>query len=156
MNYLECVDCGNPKVENQETGQCGSCGAAARKAMRKEFKPKKEVIKLPPISSDRTRMNHKYDRSRTRFLKGKVCAAKFPHECNFHTNPTIQHMQGRVGFADEWARDNDIPLLIDERFFLPMCLNSHRYINDNPVFAWENQYAFKRVGDPIFRTSVNS
>lgn len=150
---MECSECGNPKIENRDLGLCATCGALVRKAERKELKPRKEFVKLSPISDDRTRLNHKYDRARDRFLKGKQCAARFTHECNFHNVKTIHHMQGRVGFADDYARENDIPLLIDERFFLPLCLNSHKYINDNPKFAWENQYSFKRITDPIFRKS---
>jgi hypothetical protein len=47
--------------------------------------------------------------------------------------------------------ENDVPLLLDERLWLPLCLEAHRYVEENKKWACENGYSFLRVSDPIFQ-----
>jgi hypothetical protein len=87
----------------------------------------------------------KYAAKKAKWIKGKKCAV-YPNL----PAVDIHHMTGRVGYADEWARENDVPLLLDERFWLAVSREGHIKIEENPVWAWENQYSFKRVTDKIF------
>ena len=63
----------------------------------------------------------------------------------------IHHMQGREGYADEWARENEMPLLLDERFWLPVSREGHLKITADSKWASENGFTFLRVTDPVFR-----
>lgn len=45
MRYFECIVCGNPKVENQSTGMCASCGLSTRKAIAQQAKVK--IVSAP-------------------------------------------------------------------------------------------------------------
>ena len=47
----------------------------------------------------------------------------------------IHHKKGRNGYADDWARLNDIPLLIDPRYFLAVSRVGHQWIEMNPTKA---------------------
>ncbi len=142
MIQIKDCDCG--RRCRAGSNKCATCEAEERKEERL-------LINRNMKSTERTRIEHKYKRVRKKFLAGKKCAGKFPHNCTITTGLTVHHMQGRIGYADEYARENDIPLLIDDRFFMPLCLEAHTYINDHPQFAFENQYSFKRVTDPIFQ-----
>jgi len=57
----------------------------------------------------------------------------------------IHHKMGRTGYADKWARDNDISLLIDARFFLAVSRTDHQWIELNPVKAKELGYSYSRL-----------
>lgn len=135
-------DCGSLKTERN--GKCASCNRLERKAaaLRMPEDPKP----IAKVSENQSKLLARYNAKRVKWLRGKKCAVhpacKEPLTCH--------HMQGRVGFADEWARENDMPLLLDERFWLPVCLDAHNYIETHPKWAFENQYSFKRVTDPIF------
>lgn len=129
--------------ENPDTKLCASCSAEHRKATR---------IKLQSDpKGERTRYEHKYKRRRKQWVVGKKCQGKFPHDC--YRELTCHHMAGRSihEFHDEWAQENDVPLLIDERLWMPLCLNAHSYVTEHSKWAWENGYSFKRVSDPIFQ-----
>jgi len=56
---------------------------------------------------------------------------------------TIEHRAGRKGFADKWARMNDIPLLIDERFFAPCCLHHNLELENNSELS--KKYQLSRI-----------
>lgn len=135
--------CKNP-VENKDTGLCASCGHAERKLSR--IKLQKDQKPIKQFSEKRSKLNSQYSAKAKRFIKGKKCAV-FPER----PATQVHHMMGRVGYADEWARENEIPLLLDERYWLPTSDEGHEKITNNSVWAWENQYSFKRVTDPIFR-----
>ena len=51
----------------------------------------------------------------------------------------IHHKRGRSidDYEDDWARELDIPLLIDPRNFLACSRRGHQYIEMNPVAARE-------------------
>jgi hypothetical protein len=52
---------------------------------------------------------------------------------------------GRVGFAD----DKGIPLLIDVRYFVPVCREAHRMIEENPKMAKDKGYSYSRITERI-------
>lgn len=59
----------------------------------------------------------------------------------------IHHTKGKQGFADQWARDNDISLLIDVRFFLAVSRDGHQYIEANQTWSRERGYILTRSAD---------
>lgn len=146
MNFLsnECINGDGNPIENKETGECATCGSSRRKAERMKVKEENKPIKN--ISKKKRDALSIYVPKKTKWLKGKKCAV-YP---NLDATD-VHHMMGKVGYGDEWARENDIPLLIDERYWLPVSREAHTKITEDSQWAWENQYSFKRVTDPIFR-----
>jgi hypothetical protein len=103
----------------------------------------KEVKKPKPIpkrSQNMTIIMEEYNRRRPGFLKGRKCAV-YPDK----PATEIHHQKGREGYADDYARENDIPLILDERFWLPVSRDGHRKITDYPAWAIANGYSFKRL-----------
>lgn len=127
---------GNP-VENADTQECASCGAARRKAERR-----KSVIKTPikKMSDKKRNEVDQYIPLRDAFLLRKWCKV--------HGKPCIptqvHHMKGKVGFADDEAREKNIPLLIDIRFWIPVCQVAHDWITEHSSEAIEQGYSILR------------
>lgn len=87
-------------------------------------------------------LDKKYSRIRKEFLslpENKICPVENKPAIEIH------HKMGKEGFADVWARQNNIPLLIDVRFFLAVSRDGHNKIEANPKWAKENGYSIKRV-----------
>lgn len=59
----------------------------------------------------------------------------------------IHHKKGRSinSYADQWAKENDIPLFIDPRFFLAVTREAHQRIETHPKWAKENGYSLSRL-----------
>lgn len=87
-------------------------------------------------------LDKKYSRIRKEFLSKKE-----NQKCPVTNKQTIEihHKMGKIGYADEWARLNDVPLLIDERFFLAVSRDGHNYIEANPTKAKEKGWSVKRI-----------
>ena len=75
---------------------------------------------IKPFSDKRKIENLKYLAQRIVFLGKKENQRCFIDECK---NPatTIEHSAGRLGFYDDWARDNNVSLYLDQRFWKPCC-----------------------------------
>jgi ribosomal protein L37E len=125
--------CGNIS-ENKDTGECASCGADRRKAERMTVKEKKPINK---VSDKRKPQLKEYAALREKFLLNKWCA--------YHGRPClptqIHHQMGRVGFADE----KEIPLLLDVRYWIPVCQDAHQWITEHSKEAIEQGYSFNRI-----------
>jgi len=150
MNFLECIECGNPKVENRDLGLCASCNRLRRKtAQVKEVTPAPQIKKRSDVM---TRMMNIYKPKAARFLVGKMCAV-YPDK----KATQVHHMYNRSidDFADDWARENNIPYLLDERFWLPVSEEGHEKITRDSKWAWEQGFSFKRVGDRMFQVDTN-
>lgn len=142
--YCKVEGCDNP-VENRDTGLCATHNREARKIA----KPKK-IYQIPKQSAKRKVLDAEYDRKRKAFLKKhQVCIV-----CKLPAADSIQHLKGRDGYADEWARENNIPLLLDERYWAPIHsfnlnpnygVSCHSYVNDHPDWAIKNGYALERL-----------
>jgi hypothetical protein len=52
----------------------------------------------------------------------------------------IHHIQGRRGFYDAWAREKNIHLIVDVRFWLPVSMNGHRWIHEHIIEAKEKGF----------------
>jgi hypothetical protein len=142
---MTCHNCGSLKIENKEKMLCASCNKIERKTRQvTAFEPPKPIKKRSDIMS---KMMAIYRPKAARFLMGKRCAV-YPDK----KATQVHHMYTRSidDFADDWARDNNIPYLLDERFWLPVSEEAHEKITRDSAWAWENQYSFKRISDPIF------
>jgi len=105
-------------------------------------KPKPTETKkytIPKVSDKRKELNSVYEKVRIEILSEAkfVC---FIEGCKNVAN-TIEHLAGRKGFYDQWARDNNIPLLIDKRFLKPCCLVHNGELETNPELAKKYQYS---------------
>lgn len=126
-------DCGKIS-ENRETGECASCGAARRKAERMTLKQRTPISK---VSDKRGKELNQYATLKAKFILNKWCA--------YHGKPClpvdIHHQMGRVGFADE----KEIPLLLDVRYWIPVCRQAHTWITEHSKEAIEQGYSFSRL-----------
>lgn len=120
--------------ENRETGECASCGAARRKAERMTVRQRTPINK---VSEKRGKELNQYATLKAKFILNKWCA--------YHGKPClpvdIHHQMGRIGFAD----DKEIPLLLDTRYWIPVCRIAHNWITEHSTEAIELGYSFSRL-----------
>src|SRR5688572_3010395 len=129
--------CTNP-VENRDIGLCATHAHQARKAERTQAKePFKTPIKK--VSEKMAKAIAEYSKIKKEWIKGKRCAV-FPEKPAID----VHHKKGRVGFADQWARLNNIPLLIDTRFWLPVSREGHTEIENRKGWALKMGYSLPR------------
>lgn len=107
-------------------------------------KPQRATKKQKPIrkvSAKQEKLDKKYSILRVEFLslpENQICpVTKLPAT-------EVHHVKGRKGYADDWARENNIPLIIDVRFFLAVSRLGHDKIENNPEWARENGYSILR------------
>jgi ribosomal protein L37E len=140
MSY--CI-CGKPS-ENKDTGECASCGAARRKAQRQllsdeKVKEAKKFQQIRKVSTAQKKRLSDYSKIREEWIMGKICAV-----CKVAHARDVHHMKGRAGYADEQARNEGIKLLIDIRFWLPVCGPCHTHITVDSKWAIEQGYSLPR------------
>ncbi len=99
-------------------------------------KPKKNYS-IPKVSEKRKELNKVYEKVRIEVLT----EAKFKcfiDGCKNVAN-TIEHSAGRIGYYDDWARENNIPLIIDKRFLKACCLFHNGELENNPELSKKYQ-----------------
>ena len=113
--------------------QCEQCKAVQKNPIAKQ----KKVYTIPKQSEKRKALNPIYEKVRIEVLTEAnfVC---FIDGCK-RTATTAEHTMGRKGFADQWARDNNIPLLVDKRFLKPCCWQHNGELENNPELSKEYQ-----------------
>lgn len=129
--------------ENVCEGTTCYCGTHNRLSRKMEAMAKKEVKKPKPIprrSQSMVIIMEEYNRRRPAFLHKKKCAV-------YPALPAteIHHQKGREGYADDYARENDIPLILDERYWLPVSRKGHDKIGDNWQWAIDNGFSYERL-----------
>jgi hypothetical protein len=146
---LSCIECG--KRSEGSTGLCATCNQMRRKSAR--VKPSDNVTPLNKYSKKGADVNRRYLQRLKTWKRGKKCMATFEHDCNVHQGLECHHMGGRSNdaFWDESAEEREVVLTLDERLWMPLCGNAHRYITNNSRWASENGYSFLRITDPVFR-----
>lgn len=132
-----CTSCGSSKVE--AFNLCASCAALHRKADRMKLKEKKPIKKVSDKLADRLKQ---YVIIKAKWLPGKMCCV-FPDKIAIECH----HSAGRShnGYYDEWAEQNDIPLLLDVRWWKPVSREGHMKIENFPEWAKENGYSESRI-----------
>lgn len=130
MKYLECQDCGNPNVENQETGLCGSCGFARRKAERQAAKVK--VVASPnKVSAKRAGQVAEYVKLKREYMAlYPVCEVP---ECNLKS-VEIHHQRGKEGER-----------LTDVNYFMAVCRPHHNEFTEHSRKAINEGYSVSRT-----------
>lgn len=129
------------KIKNKE---CSCCG--------KKFKPFKTTDKycspscfyadkpkkIKKVSDKRKKENVIYSERRKVFLslpENKVC---FIDGCSSPAT-TIEHTKGRIGYADDWARENGVTLFLDERFWKGCCWKHNGELERNTELSRKYQ-----------------
>lgn len=133
-------DCGRPSENVLMGGPCATCNHAARKQARKAARPKTRPDPISKVSGKMAKALGHYSRQKAQWIKGKRCAVYPQHQAT-----DVHHKKGRVGYADQWARENNIPLLLDERFWLPVSRGAHDRIELNPTWARKMGYSETRA-----------
>lgn len=99
--------------------------------------PRKKISKQSAKMKDALM---EYNEARKAWLPGKMCVV-FPKAIA----TTVHHAKGRIGYADQFARDSGITLLMDQRYWVPASLDGHRYIEEHPAEAKEREWSFSRL-----------
>lgn len=119
------------------------------KAEKKESSPteesedQKEVVNvfpkgIPRRSKKGQKEDRKYTVKRLQFLAIPGNQRCFIDGCNKRAD-TVEHTMGREGYADDWARENDISLYLDERFWKPCCLDHNLELERNSELSEKYQ-----------------
>lgn len=101
----------------------------------------KKQTTIRKVSVKQDKLNKIYSKLRIEFLslpENQICPITKQQTTDVH------HKKGRKGFADDWARENNIPLIIDVRFFLAVSREGHDKIENNPEWAYENGFSIRR------------
>jgi hypothetical protein len=134
-------ECGKEFKKNKSTDKyCSSTCEIADKG----FPEKKKQKSIPKFSEKRKKLYEQYLILRDEFLS--LPENKFCPVTNKTTNQ-VHHKNGRRHdqYADEWARVNNVPLLIDVRYFLAVSDVGHRWIEENPSQAKKLGYSVDRL-----------
>lgn len=138
-------ECGSLKTERN--GKCASCNRLERKAA--SIRPSDNNSPIEKRSAKGKEVDRKYlNRLRT-WKRGKKCVANFAHDCGGPITCHHQHGRSDDSFHDEYAAEHGIVLTLDERYWLPLCMNAHRYIEEHPKFAHEHGYSYLRLAETI-------
>lgn len=135
--YCNIPDC-YKVVENQDTGLCASHGRYERKLQKKyenhdanKERPARTFIPLPKRT--RSQQESYYKRRVREWKKDKDCALIGQHgPCNGPL--TCHHQKGRIG-----------DLLLDEKYWLPVCAWHHFYIERHPQESYEKGWSLLRT-----------
>lgn len=102
------------------------------------YKPRTPIRK---VSAKREVINKDYEKIRIEILT----EAKFKCFIDGCANVanTVEHLMGRKGFADDWARENNIPLVVDKRYLRACCLTHNRELENNPELS--KKYQFSKI-----------
>ena len=142
-----CKTCGEPFRAYRSTDQyCSPACIPQEKKRGLERKSDQKIerrTRIKPVSKKQQRLNIRYLRARKAFLlnpKNRMCAV-YPHQ----KATEVHHKMGRRGYADENARANDVPLIIDIRYFLAVSRDGHEWIERNPIQAKERGWSLDRL-----------
>lgn len=142
--------------ENLTEGNTDYCGKHNRLIRKMDTKAKDKFEKqqqtredqkagkksIPQISEKMQKRLDAYYPKAKKFKEGKRCAV-----LGNLVATEVHHMRGRDinTFYDDWAREHDLPLLLDERFWLAVSHEGHRKITENPQWAIKMGYSYERL-----------
>jgi hypothetical protein len=133
--------CSNP-IENSDIGSCASCGRALRKKEAEALKPKKPIKPIKPATTKLAKARLEYIKRKKVWIVDKMCAV-YPKlvATQIHHKISREHNQ----YADDWARERGIPLLLDERHWLAVSAEGHKKIEEHPVWAKIRGFSIDRL-----------
>lgn len=111
-----------------------------------EPKPKKKAKPIKKQSKKRAVLDKEYSSARKVFLSLPENQKCFIEGCKRKAN-TIEHTRGKVGYFDAEARKNDLPLLLDERFWKPCCIQHNLELESNSKLSKQYQKSKLHKGD---------
>ena len=134
----KCSEC-EPSAPEQPliAGKCKTHYWQFRSTKWKKSEPK-ERKPIPKFSKKREKENREYTIKRLLFLAQPENLRCFIDGCNKRAD-TIEHLRGRKGFADDWARENNVSLLLDVRFWKPCCNEHNLELERNPELSQKYQ-----------------
>lgn len=113
----------------------------------KNTSTKKKYNPINKVSKKQAVINSKYTAQRIIFLGKKENKVCFIDNCNNEAN-TVEHTRGRgKHFFDDFARENNIPMTLDERFWMPCCLKHNLELENNPELSKKYQKSKLHNGD---------
>ena len=121
------------------------------KRRKDALKPPKKRKPIKKVSDKRKVQQPVYQAKRIAFLKqpgNGTCKIIGGTDCTKKAT-TIEHTKGRQGYADYWARERGITLYLDERFWLPACLNCNLELENNSELSKANQLSKIHDGKKI-------
>lgn len=138
--------CSSPTCENEFTPLLSTQKYCSSKCLyeNKKSRLNGKTAKIKPISGKQKKLQAKYLKLRIEFLErleNQRCPV-FPKQ----RATTVHHKMGRKGFADGWAEENEVPLLLDTRFWLAASMAGHEYIEQNPIWAKRKGFSLNRIG----------
>lgn len=123
------------------------CFVKAESKKETKVKGKRKRIKrtrINPVSEKRKIQNRRYVINRSKFLEKPENQICFVDGCKAKAN-TIEHQKGRQGYADDYAREKEIILLLDERFWKPCCLHHNLEFERNAELS--KKYQLSKIHD---------
>lgn len=134
-----CIVDGCESLVEGRTDMCASHGFEMRKADRTKVKEATPINKISPKRRD---LNQIYAQRKAKYF------FDHPH-CEYHGKDckggSLHHMGGRVGYVDDYAREHDIPALIDDRYFMNLCQVIHDWATLNSREAIEKGVSISRT-----------
>lgn len=99
-------------------------------------KPRKTGLKRTKIkvrSNPRTQEMKSYNALKEAFLTANPYCAVFPQK----KSAQVHHLRGRNGYADQWARERGVSLLLDVRWWAAVSAEGHQWLHSHPKEARE-------------------
>lgn len=118
-------ECSNPVFGG---GYCNWHQGYREDKKQSTVKPRKPIA---PISKNRSQGLAKYRKARDKYMTNHPKCEVFG--CNKLAND-LHHKRGRIG-----------SLLWDPKFFMAVCRSHHNEIEENPEWAYKNNYSVKRT-----------
>lgn len=121
------------------TGKCASCNRLDRKLDKVTIK---DATPIQKVSDKLKPLLARYARQKAKWIRGKMCAV-------LKNVPAtdVHHSAGRsyTSYYDEWAEQQGIPLLLDERLWIPVSREGHTEIGLRPDWAKKMGFSEDRL-----------
>lgn len=140
----KCCVCGNEFTPRFKTTE-KHCSYKCANSDKKPQKPKKSI---PKFSRKRAKQENVYKKERRLFLEQPENQICFIGGCG-KSSTTIEHRKGRIGYADDWAMENNITLLLDKRFWAGCCHEHNLELERNPELSRKYQLSKLHSGKKI-------
>lgn len=89
-----------------------------------------------------------YSKLREEFLAKPENQQCFIEGC-YNPAESVEHLRGRKGYYDDWARENKITLYLDVRFWAPCCLSCNLELERNPELSKQYQLSKLHKGKKL-------
>lgn len=140
MDYFKERTCKKSGEQWKQYLSLQKCPCEICVAERKQNQKHKQYKKNTPIkkvSDKRKALKPIYEKIRIEVL----IEAKFKCFIDGCKNiaTTAEHRMGRKGYADDWARENNIPLYIDKRYLAACCFSHNNELENNSELSKKYQ-----------------